>query len=82
MPALKLDLDDTTFGLLIKSAMRERRPTSWQAEVLLRRALGLPFPLPHDGASSTASEDVCKARPEGEPQCSACPAAPLEDVKA
>lgn len=41
---VKLSLDEETFQRLVQEAQRERRPTAWHAEVLLRRALGLPFP--------------------------------------
>jgi hypothetical protein len=39
---LRLDLDDDATQRLVAEAALERRPVSWQAEVLLRRALGLP----------------------------------------
>lgn len=41
---LKLEIDSETAERLVASAGAERRPVDWQAEVLLRRALGLPFP--------------------------------------
>ena len=44
MPTLKLDVDRETYDRLIEQAVAERRPVQWQAEVELRRALGLPFP--------------------------------------
>ena len=37
---VKLELDPETFGRLVKSAVAEQRPADWQAEVILRRALG------------------------------------------
>ena len=37
---VKLELDPETFGQLVKSAVAEQRPADWQAEVILRRALG------------------------------------------
>ncbi len=43
---IKLDLDNELTERLIQEAVRERRPVAWHAEVLLRRALGLPFPVP------------------------------------
>jgi hypothetical protein len=49
MAYIKLDLDNETFTRLMDVALQERRPIPWQAEVLLRHALGLPFPIPHDG---------------------------------
>ena len=41
---LRLELDTQTTEALAQSAIRELRPASMQAEVLLRRALGLPVP--------------------------------------
>jgi hypothetical protein len=41
---LKIELDNETTEALMKSAVRELRPAGSQAEVLLKRALGLPFP--------------------------------------
>ena len=37
---VKLELDQETFGRLVESAESEQRPADWQAEVILRRALG------------------------------------------
>jgi len=45
MPTLRLDLDPQTFRRLTQSAVDERRPIHWQAEVLLLRALGMPAPV-------------------------------------
>ncbi len=39
---LKLDLDAQTAERLAAASVAARRPISWQAEVLLRKALGLP----------------------------------------
>jgi hypothetical protein len=44
MPVLKLEPDGETYEELVRQAAAERRPIVWQAEVALRRALGLPFP--------------------------------------
>ena len=44
MPRLKLDLDADTYGRLLDQAVAERRPVVWQAEVAIRRAVGLAFP--------------------------------------
>ena len=44
MMKLRLVLDEQTSEALMRSALRELRPTPLQAEVLLRRALGLPVP--------------------------------------
>jgi hypothetical protein len=43
---LHLEPDQETFVALTDRALRERRPVVWQAEVILRQALGLPFPYP------------------------------------
>jgi hypothetical protein len=41
---IRLELDNETTERLIERAAEERRPVPWQSEVMLRRALGLPFP--------------------------------------
>ena len=41
---LRFELDTQTAEALAQSAIRELRPVPLQAEVLLRRALGLPVP--------------------------------------
>jgi hypothetical protein len=46
MPIVRVDLDRHSFNKLAECAVEERRPLPWQAAVLLRRALGLPFPIP------------------------------------
>ena len=46
---LKLDLDEDATARLVEQAVVERRPVPWQAEILLRKALGLPFSNPRDG---------------------------------
>jgi hypothetical protein len=46
MPILRIDLDAHSFERLAESAFRELRPVNWQAEVLIRRALGLLAPVP------------------------------------
>ncbi len=38
---LRMELDAELAELVSRSAKAERRPITWQAEVLLRRALGL-----------------------------------------
>jgi hypothetical protein len=48
MPIVKLDLDLPTYERLAEAAVRELRPVHWHAWVLLRRALGLPFPEPNE----------------------------------
>ena len=67
MAMLTLNLDGETFDRLLEVALQERRPVPWQAEVLLRQALRLPFPYP--AAPQQPSEapggdvlDVCRGR--------------------
>jgi hypothetical protein len=46
---LKIQLDDQTASRLMETAAHELRPIHWQAEVMLRRALGTwedPKPAP------------------------------------
>jgi hypothetical protein len=50
MPVVKVDLDAETYARLADQAVAERRPIVWQAEVTLRRAVGLPFPRLADRA--------------------------------
>lgn len=53
---IKLELDPETTEKLIEAAVREKRPVAWHAEVLLRTALGLPFPKPRPAAKPPARE--------------------------
>lgn len=39
MPKFKLELDQETYEKLLAIAFSERRPTEWQAEVLLTQAI-------------------------------------------
>jgi hypothetical protein len=57
MPSLRLDPDRETFDRIVKEAETYRRPVRWQAEILLRKAVGLPFP-PSD------TEQIGEAVPE------------------
>jgi len=50
---IKLDLDPETTERLIQAAISENRPVGLHAEVVIRRALGLPFPWPQAGATPT-----------------------------
>jgi len=52
VPLLKLDLDPETYARLVAEADAERRPINWQAEVTIRRALGLSFPPAEADADS------------------------------
>lgn len=54
---LLLDLDPDTTERLVESAVANRRPMPWQAEVLLRQSLGLPVPWPHVEVVMVASHD-------------------------
>jgi hypothetical protein len=40
MPQIRLELDQSTFDALVNLAATERRSVPWQAEVLIRGALG------------------------------------------
>ncbi len=53
---LKVELDRDTTTKLMEYAAAERRPVPWQAEVLLRQALGLPFPYPELGVEADWSD--------------------------
>lgn len=66
MARLRLDVDRETYERLLDAAAVERRPPSWQAEVMLRRALGLPFPPPADpSALQCADSPRASARQGG-----------------
>ncbi len=41
---LKIHADEEMMDRLTISAVKELRPIQWQAEVILRRALGIQFP--------------------------------------
>jgi len=55
---LKLILDPETFGALLRAAVRENRPADMEAEVLIRRALGLPVPWPAELSDERAAAEV------------------------
>jgi hypothetical protein len=67
---VKLELDPDTFGRLVETAVAEQRPADWQAEVILRRALGTweeprvgyPVPVatltPHERIEASEAERV------------------------
>jgi len=55
MNTLQIDIDDETLDSLLDTAQAERRPIPWQAAVLLRRALGLPFPHPMNAGEDAAT---------------------------
>ena len=60
MAGLKIILDEETASALERRAQSERRPLDWQAEVLLRQSLGLPFPLPLDSDKDSQDRKVEK----------------------
>jgi hypothetical protein len=55
VPTLKVDVDSEAYERLVDRATTERRPVPWQAEVELRRALGLPFPVEAERAAAGAA---------------------------
>jgi hypothetical protein len=67
---MKINLDSETFLALLESAVDELRPVDLHAAVVLRRALGLPFPFPSSGGPRETTPDA------GEPRV-AHPVAPL-----
>ena len=54
---IRIDLDPEAQAGLIRSSVRERRPVHMQAEVLLRRALGLPDCPGEHGATTAKSTE-------------------------
>jgi hypothetical protein len=57
MASLRLDIDADTYTRLVERAVAERRPINWQAEVELRRAVGLPFPESAKSSGARRSAD-------------------------
>ena len=60
MPFIRIEIDPETAARLQDVALAERRPTTWQAEVLLRKALGLPFPVQTPN-TPTEQPEMCHA---------------------
>lgn len=60
MYKMMIRLDELEFNTLVKSAQEEHRATREQAEVILRRGLGLPFPRVQP--TSTALKEVQRER--------------------
>lgn len=58
MARLRLDLDQETFLALTDRALRERRDPVSQAVVMLRQALGLPFPYPESTQQADPTAQV------------------------
>ena len=51
MPIVRIYLDVGIFDRLAECAIEECRPIPWQAEVMLRRALGMPPSVSEVGSS-------------------------------
>ncbi len=64
MPRLRLDLDRETYDALASQAWAQRRPVVFQAEVILRQTLGLPFPYPPASAEGESSAPTTKGSHE------------------
>ena len=60
MPRLRLDLDRETYDALASLALAQRRPVVFQAEVILRQTLGLPFPFPSASPDEESSAPIPK----------------------
>ena len=65
MPTLRLDLDRETFEALAPQALAQRRPAVFQAEVMLRQTLGLPFSYPPAAPGGESSTPTPKRSPHG-----------------
>jgi hypothetical protein len=62
---VRLDLDIEATKALIESGLNELRPPQLEAAVLLRRALGLPFPPePRSGIAPTPPGGKESSKPE------------------
>jgi len=59
---LKIDLEEDATAMLIQRAAEQRRPVGWQAEVLLREALGLPSLPPKTVKASGKKNTFGEAR--------------------
>lgn len=68
MPQLRIVLDAETYQRLLEAALSERRPVPFQAEVVLRRAFGLPFPYQlrsaRPGARAASGENTAPLAPD------------------
>jgi hypothetical protein len=64
---VRLELDSETYGKLMRVAVAEKRPADWQAEVILRRALGTwEEGCVGSGTSIAASEPRLPVKQEAE----------------
>lgn len=72
MALVRVDLDTETYQRLMDVALSERRPVPLQAEVVLRRALGLPFPYARPSGRVRVGDaptvGILAGRREGEAQ--------------
>ena len=59
MPVIKIELDQYTYETLVAVAIREWRPTQWQAEILLRKAIRQESSA-HNPATQTTIVDSLK----------------------
>lgn len=55
---IRVELDQETYVRLVEEAVDQRRPIPWQAEVILRRALGLGLPEEISALNVAAREAV------------------------
>lgn len=58
MAQIRVNLDNETIARLAQHAVAERRPIPWQAEVMLRRALGLSMPVEEAPERTAANESA------------------------
>ena len=61
MPTIRVDLDIQNYRKLAEIAVAARRPVSWQAEVLLLRALGVSVEGIAQGTQPQSQEVPCAA---------------------
>ena len=62
MARLQIDIDSETYQRLVVASLAERRPIPWQAEVILRRALGLSNDRDLAADEQSKSADPCADR--------------------
>jgi hypothetical protein len=61
---IKIDVDQETYERLVDEAVSVRRPTPRHAGVVIRRALGLPFPELMPGRLTTHTDPACEPDPK------------------
>lgn len=67
MARIKLDLDSETYQHLLDAALAERRPVHWQAEIMLRQALGLSFPYELENGLDNGLDKGSEVDPDSSP---------------